>query len=83
MEKELIRGEELNLVSGGVLLEGWENTLLMIMKIYKKAHGEEGLQKVKDLMVISLNDPTSPIEEEDTETVYGFIEGNWNSIPIE
>ena len=33
------------------------------MSVYKTKYGDEGLQKVKDLMALSLNDPTSPIEE--------------------
>ena len=78
MEKELLKDEQLNIVSGGVLLDGWDITLLSIIRIYKAKYGEEGKQKVKDLMLMSLNDPTSPIEPQDMETIMNFIDENWD-----
>jgi len=48
------------------------------MDIYiGEKYGEEGKQKVIDLMLISLKDPTSLIEESDMETIYQFIDENW------
>lgn len=73
----IIKDEELNIVSGGVLLEGWDTTLLIIMDMFRGRYGDEGKQKVIDLMKMSLNDPTSPIEESDMETIFKFIEDNW------
>ena len=78
MDKELLKDEQLNIVSGGVLLDGWDTTLLSIIRIYKAKYGEEGKQKVKDLMLMSLNDPTSPIEPQDMETIMNFIDENWD-----
>ena len=75
--KNILKDEDLNLVSGGVLLEGWDTTLLIIMDIFKGRYGDEGKQKVIDLMKMSLNDPTSPIEESDMDTLLQFIEDNW------
>lgn len=80
MDKKLLNDEQLGLISGGVLVEGWDTTLLAIMKIFKEEYGEEGQQKVRDLMSVSLNDPTSPIEESDMQTLYDFIDSNWNNI---
>ena len=75
--KNILKDEDLNIVSGGVLLEGWDTTLLIIMDTFKGLYGDEGKQKVIDLMKMSLNDPTSPIEESDMETIFKFIEDNW------
>jgi hypothetical protein len=75
----MINDEVLNLVSGGVLLEGWDKTLFTMMKYYKSKYGDEGIQKVKDLMNISLKDPTSKVEESDMDTLYNFIDENWNN----
>ncbi len=75
--KNILKDEDLNIVSGGVLLEGWDTTLLIIMDMFKCRYEDEGKQKVIDLMKMSLNDPTSPIEESDMETIFKFIEDNW------
>ena len=72
--------EELNLVSGGVLLAGWDETLLEIMKRFKEIYGIKGRQKVKALMAKSLDDPTSPIKASDMETIYKFIDDNWDAV---
>ncbi|MBR3264499.1 MAG: hypothetical protein IKI61_00875 [Erysipelotrichaceae bacterium] len=50
-----------------------------MMKYYKSKYGDEGIQKVKDLMNISLKDPTSKVEESDMDTLYNFIDENWNN----
>lgn len=75
-----IPDETLNIVNGGVLLEGWDETMLTIMKIYKSNYGEEGLAKVESLVDVSINDPTSPLTIEDRQTVLDFIRENWNRI---
>ena len=80
MENKLLNDDELNIVSGGVLLEGWDNTLLTIMRLYKGKYGEEGKQMVKDLMVVGLNDPEAVIEAQDMDTLYKFIDDNWDSV---
>ena len=76
-DNKIINDNDLKLVSGGVLLDGWDSTLLFIMEVYKKTYGDKGKEKVIELMKISLNDPTSPLEENDMETIYKFIEENW------
>ena len=80
MAKIRINDEELDLVSGGVLKEGWDMTLLSVMGIYKGLYEEEGLQKVKDLMALSLDDPTSSIEFQDLDKIYSFIDENWADV---
>lgn len=45
--------------------------------MFKGRYGDEGKQKDIDLMKMSLNDPTSPIEESDMDTLLQFIEDNW------
>ena len=79
-EKKMLDDELLDLVSGGVLIDGWDESLLELMKHYKAIYGEKGYQKVKELMMKSLNDPTSPIEASDMETIYHFIEVNWEKV---
>ena len=80
MSKEYINDELLKIISGGKLLDGWDDTLRALMSIYKSKYGDEGIQKVKNMMVISVNDESSPIEAEDLETLYNFIDDNWESI---
>lgn len=50
------------------------------MSLYKKKEGEVGKQKVKDLMLISLQDPTSILEENDMVVVQQFIDDNWDNV---
>lgn len=50
--------------------------MAQMMKMYKTKYGEEGKQKVKDLMIVSVNDSTSPVTQEDLETIYSFIDDN-------
>lgn len=57
-----------------------ENVLLQIMSLYKKKEGEVGKQKVKDLMLISLQDPTSTLDENDMVVVQQFIDDNWDNV---
>ena len=70
----------MNIVSGGVLIEGWDVTLLSMMRVYKGKYGDDGKQKIKDLMLLALNDPTSVIEAHDIETINRFIDEKWDSV---
>ena len=82
MAKEYINDEQLKLVSGGKLIEGWEKALMDIIRLYKGKYvndQETGINKVKELMTISANDPTSQIDEGDLQTLYDFIDANWES----
>lgn len=80
MAKQIVEEDVLNLVSGGVLLDGWDQALINIMSLFKARYGEEGYQKVWDLVEVSINDPTSPVTQEDAATMYKFIEDNWASV---
>lgn len=80
MEDKMIRDEELSIVSGGVLQEGWEGTLLQVMRLYKIKFGEEGKQKTKDTMSVGLKDPTANLDEADMMKIYPFIDDNWDQI---
>ena len=80
MSKEKMMDDELKLVSSGVLLPGWDATMLTMMAFYKGAYGEEGREKVESLVQISIDDPTSPVEAKDAETLYNFIRDNWDSV---
>lgn len=42
MENKILKEEELNIVSGGVLIEGWDVTLLSMMRVYKGKYGDDG-----------------------------------------
>ena len=77
MDKKFLKEEELNLVSGGVLVEGWDTALKMMMEAFKNEYGESGKQMLKDMMIASVNDPTSPVESADLQTLNQFIDDNW------
>ena len=80
MKKERKLEEEvLNLVSGGVLQEGWDTTLLTMMAVYKGKFGENGKQMVTNLFVKE-NIGEGPLEEADLPVIHAFIEDNWNSV---
>ena len=80
MKKELkLEEEALNLVSGGVLHEGWESTLLTMMALYKGNYGENGKQMVT-AMFVPENIKTGPLEESDLPVIQAFIEENWDSV---
>ncbi|MBQ6492819.1 MAG: hypothetical protein IJI92_03015 [Erysipelotrichaceae bacterium] len=80
MDKRVLNEEELKLVSGGKLLDGWDDTLLNVMRLYKGKFGEDGYQMVRDMVIVAVNDPTSPVAAEDAETMYNFIDSNWDSV---
>ena len=80
MKKELMLEEEaLNLVSGGVLQEGWDSTLRTMMALYKGQFGENGKQMVKALFVEE-NLGEGPLEEADLPVIHAYIEDNWDSV---
>lgn len=79
-EKYKIDDQELNIISGGVLKEGWQQTMIAMMALYKGKYGEEGLEIVKALPGIAVNDPTSPIEAGDFETLHKFIDEQWPQV---
>ena len=80
MNDKMLLDEELDLVSGGVLKESWDSALFNVMRVYKGKFGDAGLQKVKDVMAKTVNDPESSITEEDLVTVYQYIEDNWDKV---
>ena len=59
--------------------DGWEGALNKIMAVYKAKYGDEGKQKVKDLMVVGVKDPTSQIEEADLNIMYQYIDEQWDA----
>ena len=81
MEGKIINDEELSIVSGGILAEGWEKTLSSMMGIYKFKYGDEGREKLKNVLLSALDDPTSPLEPQDMETIHNYIDENWDSVP--
>ena len=80
MKKELMLEEEaLNLVSGGVLQEGWDSTLRTLMALYKGQFGENGKQMVSALF-INHGVGDGPLEEADIPVILAFIDNNWDSV---
>ena len=79
MEK-VLQDEELAIVSGGVLRDGWEDVLLKMMQIYKIKFNEKGKQMVKDTMVLGVKDTTSTIDENDIVRINQFIDENWDNL---
>ena len=56
--------------------------LMNIIRLYKGKYENDpdtGKNVVKGLMTTSVSDPTSPIEEGDLQTLYDFIDANWDS----
>ena len=80
MKKEpTLEEEALNLVSGGVLQEGWDSTLLTMMALYKGQFGENGKEMIKALFVKE-NLGEGPLEEADLPVIHAYIEDNWDSV---
>ncbi len=77
MDMKQLLYEELSLISGGYLKEGWEDVTLTMIKMYKAKFGDEGKQKLKDTLAVGLNDPTSTMDEKDLEMLRTFIDNNW------
>ena len=75
-----LQDEQLKMVSGGVLLEGWENVLLGIMRYYKETYGDESKQMAIDLMIKSIDVPSAPLDAEDIDRIKNFADENWNKI---
>lgn len=80
MEEKRINDELLSMVNGGVLKEGWENTVLTMINVLKTKYADEGKQKLKKIMASGLNDPTSTMDENDYSMICQFIDDNWNNI---
>ena len=85
MAKQYIDDELLKLISGGKLNEGWDLALMNIIRLYKGKYEndpEAGKNTVKELLALSVSDPTSSIEEGDLHTIYDFVDANWeNAVP--
>ncbi|MBR2676823.1 MAG: hypothetical protein IKE28_07925 [Solobacterium sp.] len=79
METKQLLEEELNMVSGGVLKEGWESTLLKMMALYKGKYGDNGKQMVSTLF-INYGVGDGPLEEADIPVITTFIDNNWDSV---
>ncbi|MBQ6216554.1 MAG: hypothetical protein IJK53_04140 [Erysipelotrichaceae bacterium] len=77
MAIKLINDQELELVSGGVLKEGWESITLTMISMYKTKFGDSGKQRLKDTLAVGVDDPTSTMEESDLVILYSFIDENW------
>ena len=77
MAIKLINDQELELVSSGVLKEGWESITLTMISMYKTKFGDSGKQRLKDTLAVGVDDPTSTMEESDLVILYNFIDENW------
>lgn len=62
------------------MLPGWDKTLLTMMAMYKGRYGEKGKEMVERLVQVSVDDPTSPVEASDAQTMYNFISDNWDTV---
>ena len=79
MDHKLLLEEELKLISGGVLEEGWDSTLLKMMAVYKGKFGEDGKQMFSAPFINhSVGD--GPLEEADIPVILTFIDNNWDSV---
>lgn len=78
MKVKLINDEVLDIVSGGRLVDGWQDIVLKLISLYKSKFNDEGKQKLKDVMVLGLTDPTSLIDERDIIALNDFINTNWD-----
>ena len=77
--KSLPEEEVLNRISGGVLREGWDSTLLTMMAVFKGKFGENGKQMVSALF-INHGVGDGPLEVNDLGTILAYIDHNWDSV---
>ena len=55
MEEKRINDELLSMINGGVLKEGWENTVLTMINVLKAKYADEGKQTAH--MRLSVSNP--------------------------
>ena len=77
--KSLLEEEVLKRISGGVLREGWDSTLLTMMAVCKGKFGENGKQMVSALF-INHGVGDGSLEEADIPVILAFIDNNWDSV---
>lgn len=70
--KTALEEKALKLVNGGVLQEGWEESVLSLMALYKGKFGDSGKDMVLELFIIDGVD-NSPLDTNDIITVIAFI----------
>lgn len=80
MNKKRLFDKELSIVSGGLLIDGWQDTVYKMMELHKAKFGDKAKQKVKDTMSLALNDPTSKVDEHDLEIIYKYIDEYWDKV---
>ena len=79
-DKVMLNEEALKLINGGVLLEGWDSTLLAMMSLYKGKFGDNGKQMVTDLFTKHGVGSDGPLEEADIPVILAFIDNNWDGV---
>ncbi len=80
-EENLLNDEALKLISGGVLNPGWDDTLRMMMSMYKRKYGEGGKEKIIDMMREHGLGADSKLVPEDLAVIEDFINNNWDAVP--
>ena len=80
MNEIKLNDEQLKLINGGLLADGWESVTESMIKVYKDKYGDKGLEKLIDVIASSKDDPTSVLTDEDREIVFAFIRDNWDKV---
>lgn len=78
MNEAKLNDEQLKLINGGLLVDGWESVTESMIKVFKDSYGDKGLEILIDVIASTKNDPTSVLTDEDREIVFAFIRDNWD-----
>lgn len=81
MNENKLNEEVLNLVSGGILREGWDETVYEMMALYKGKFGESGKARLITLFEEKGVGGDSPLEPKDIPVIVDYINANWDAAP--
>ena len=81
MNDNILNEEALNLVSGGVLKEGWQDITGKMMAMYKGKFGDAGKAKLITIFTEKGVGGDGPLEEKDIPVIIAYINDNWDSTP--
>jgi hypothetical protein len=80
-EKRMLEEEALKLINGGILREGWDETVYEMMALYKGKFGESGKARLITLFEEKGVGGDSPLEPKDIPVIVDYINANWDAAP--
>ncbi len=78
-EKRMLEEEALKLINGGILREGWDETVYEMMALYKGKFGESGKARLITLFEEKGVGGDSPLEPKDIPVIVDYINANWDA----